>query len=109
MYIVKKQKKTRIFSAGLSGLQRLLTDIQFGNDCTIPFDIFFLQVVQQATTLANHLQQTAAGMMVFLVGFQVFGECCNAGGKNRNLYFRRTGVSFVTGMFFDNCLFFFCC
>ena len=35
----------------------LFTDTQFSDDCTITFDIFFSQIVQQATT----------GMMIFLV------------------------------------------
>ena len=88
---------------------KLLTETKLGYDCTITGNILLVQVCQQATTMTNHLQKTAAGMMILLVGLQMFGECSNAFRKNRNLYFRRTGVAFVAGIIFDNCLLFFCC
>lgn len=34
-------------------------------------------------------------MMVFLVGFQMFGKESDSLGEDSNLYFRRSGVAFV--------------
>jgi len=63
-----------------------------------------LDVVKKATTLRNQLQEAATRMIVILVALEVFGEVGDTLGKNGNLYFRRTGVAFLGGVFLDKCL-----
>src|SRR5689334_12506403 len=54
--------------------------------------IFFLQITEQAATLIHHLEQTAAGVMILLVGLEVRGEVFDAGREQCDLDFRRTGI-----------------
>src|SRR5690606_23531676 len=63
-----------------------------------------LDIVEKATTLRNQLQEAATRMIVILVALEVFGEVGDTLGKNGNLYFRRTGVAFLGGVFLDKCL-----
>jgi hypothetical protein len=63
-----------------------------------------LDIVKKATTLRNQLQKAATRMIVILVALEVFGEVGDTLGKNGNLYFRRTGVAFLGGVFLDKCL-----
>ena len=54
-----------------------------------------LQVVQQATTLADHHQQAAARVEILVVRREMLGEVLDPLGENRNLHFRRTRVAFL--------------
>jgi len=54
------------------------------------------QISEQATALADHLEQTPAAGFIVLVGAQMIGQLEDAGGQNRYLNFRRAGVALVT-------------
>ena len=49
-----------------------------------------LNIVQQTAALRNELDQTAAGMIVLAVCFEMPGEIGNTFTQNCDLYFRRT-------------------
>ena len=85
----------------------LLTNTKLFDASTIPFYILLLQVVQQVSSVTNHLQQTPSGVMIFLVGLQVTCQVIDSLCENGNLNFRRTGVVFVGTICFDNLIFFF--
>src|SRR6266496_6453990 len=46
-------------------------------------------------------------MEVMLMNFNMLGKLIDAPCQDRDLYFRRTGISFVHAGAFDNCPFFF--
>ena len=47
-----------------------------------------LEIVQKATSLTNHLQHSATGMMILGVLLQVLGQLHNSGRENCDLYLR---------------------
>ena len=55
-------------------------------------EIARVQVIKQPTTLADQAQQTAARMMVLLVGREVLGQLVDPGREQRDLNFRRAAV-----------------
>src|SRR5579859_1141266 len=67
----------------------------------VPRSVLALQVVQQRTTLADHDQEAAAAMEILLVVAQMAGQILDPFGQDRDLHFRRTGVAFLGGVFFD--------
>ncbi len=52
----------------------LLTDTQLSDQGTVTVDVLLLQVSQHRTALTNHLQQTAARVVILLVYLQVLGQ-----------------------------------
>src|SRR6185369_3740513 len=54
-----------------------------------------LQVIQQAAAFTNQHQQATAGSVILLVRLEVLGQFANPLTQNRDLNFRRTGVSIV--------------
>ena len=63
----------------------LLTDTQLSDQGTVTVDVLLLQVSQHRTALTNHLQQTAARVVILLVYLQVLGQLLDAGGQDCNL------------------------
>lgn len=70
----------------------LLADAELGDDSLIPFGIVLLQVVKQATPLADEHEQTAARTVIFLVRFEVLRQLTNALAQQSDLNFRAAGV-----------------
>jgi len=58
--------------------------------------------------MADDLQQPAAAVMIFLVGFEVISQISNPLGKNCNLHFRGTGIAFMQLERVDDLLFLVC-
>ena len=81
-----------------------LAGTEFLNQRPVFGDIFFLQVFDQVPTLADQLEQTAAGVVVLGVGLEVLGQVENALGKQSDLHFARAGVGLVRLEFFNDCL-----
>jgi len=54
--------------------------------------IHALQVFEQAATLADHHQQTAARAVILFVGLQMLGQMVDAMREQRDLHVRRTRV-----------------
>src|SRR5688572_3915184 len=55
--------------------------------------VFALHIIEQAAALADHLQQTATGMVVALMGLEVLGEVGDPLGQDRDLHVRRAGIA----------------
>ena len=70
----------------------LLADSKFLDDVFITLGVVFLQIIQQAATLADHHEQTAPGGVVFLVRFEVLGQLADPLTQDCNLHFRASGV-----------------
>lgn len=71
---------------------RLLTDSKFLDDVFISIGIVRLQIVQQATPLADHHEQTPPGGVVLLVRLEVLGQITDPLTQNCNLDFRASGI-----------------
>ena len=74
----------------------LLSQAELADDRAVTLDINLLQVVEQVSSVTDHLLQTAAAVEVLLVGLQVRGQVVDASGQNCDLNLGRTGVSFVS-------------
>ena len=66
---------------------RLLADAELRDNGFIPFRVVLLQVVQQATPLADQHEKSAARAMVFLVRFEMLRQLTDALAQQRDLHF----------------------
>jgi len=82
--------------------KRLLAQTELYNQIAITRRVFALEVGQQAFATVNHHDQTATGMMVFAVFFEVAVEFVDTSGQQCNLNFRRTGIVLATGVIRNN-------
>lgn len=73
-------------------LARLLSEAEFMNDGFIALGIVFLQIIQQATPLADQHEKAAARTVVFLVGLEVLRQLTNTLAQQRNLHFWTAGI-----------------
>ena len=73
--------------------QQLLADAEFRNNGLIPLGIVFLQIVEQATPLADQHEKAAARAVVFLVRLEVLRQLANAFAQQRDLDFRAAGIA----------------
>ena len=80
----------------------LLSQAELANDRAVTLDIVLLQVVQQTSSVTDHLLQTAAAVEILLVSLEVLGQVSDAVGQNSNLYFGRTGVALVSSVLLDD-------
>ena len=72
-----------------------LAEANFMNDGFIALGIVFLQIIQQATTLADQHKKAAARAVVFLVGLEVLRQGTNTLAQQRNLHFGTAGIGGV--------------
>jgi len=56
----------------------LLAQAEFADDALVTLGIVFLEVVEQAATLADQHEKTAARTVIFLVRFEVLRQLANA-------------------------------
>ena len=57
--------------------------------------VLALEVIEQATALADQHQQATARVVVLRVGLEMFGEVVDAFAENGDLDFGRSGVGLV--------------
>jgi len=84
------------------GTAKLLADAQLRDDGLVTLGVVLLQIVQQATSLANHHKKTAAGRMVLLVRAEMIRKLPNTFAQNSNLNFRAPRVIRVGGVLRDD-------
>ena len=84
----------------------LLAQVQLLDDRAVTLDIDLLQVAQKVSSVADHLQHTAAAVVVLVVSLEVLGESVDAMGKDRDLNLGRTGVALVGSVLRDDGLLF---
>jgi hypothetical protein len=65
------------------------------NNGAIAFDIIFLDVVEQSATATDQHQKTSAGMVVFFVHFQMFGQVSDPMGQETDLNFWRSRIAIM--------------
>src|ERR1700694_3770803 len=89
--------RARSFARGIASAadaelvdQRLITGL-----------VLRLQIIEQAATLRDHLEQAPPRMVVLDVRLEVLGEVGDAFGKDRDLHLGRTGVALLDGIFVD--------
>ena len=70
----------------------LLADAELLNDAFITIGIVLLQVVEQATPLADEHEQTAARAVVFFMRLEVLRQLTDAFAQQCDLNFGATGV-----------------
>jgi hypothetical protein len=85
--------------------KQLLADTKSLNNGLIALGIVSLQVIEQATPLANQHEQAASGAMVLHVCLEMLSQFTNALAQQRNLDFRTAGVGLVRTVRVDNGLF----
>jgi hypothetical protein len=79
----------------------LLADAEFGNDGLVALGIVFLQVVEQATPLADQHEKAAARAVVFLVRLEVLRQLANAFTEQRDLDFGTAGIAGMRAVLVD--------
>ena len=79
----------------------LLADAEFGDDRLIPLGIVFLQVVEQATPLADQHEKAAARAVVFLVRLEVLRQLANPFAEQRDLDFRAPSIAGMRAVLVD--------
>ena len=84
----------------------LFSQTEFVNDRAVTLDVHILQIVEQISSVADHLLQTAAAVIVLLVRFEVFGQVVDAGSEDRDLDLGGSRITFVNGVLLDECLLF---
>ena len=92
--------------SSLRNRMRLLSDVQFRDDGTVALNVDLLQVVEQVSSVTDHLEQTSAAVVVLVVGLQVLGQVVDTVGQKCDLHLRRAGVTLVDGIGFDDRLLF---
>ncbi len=91
----------RVFEA-VPKTAKLLTDAQFRNDVLIALGVVFLEVIEQATPLADQHEETAPGSVVFLMRLKVLRQLGNSLAKDRDLDFRASGIGRVRAIAVDD-------
>src|SRR5690349_10604334 len=78
------------------GREGLAADAEALPDRAVPVDVLLGQVLQQPAAAADQQQQPAAAVVVVLVHLEVLRQVVDPPGQQRDLDFRRTGVT-LTG------------
>jgi len=84
------------------GHRDLLADAELGNDGFVALGIVFLEVVEQATPLADQHEQAAARAVVLLVQLEVVCQLANAFTDNGDLHLGTAGVGRVRLVLVDD-------
>src|SRR5512142_2950575 len=71
----------------------LLADAEFRDDALVALGIVFLEVVEQATALADQHEKPAARAVIFLVRLEVLRQLANAFAQQGDLDFRASGIA----------------
>lgn len=82
----------------------LLTYAELFNDSAVSFNIVLLKIGKKVSSVTYHFKKTAIGMAILRVNLQVSVKLIDSGGKQSNLYLRRTGVALMNGILLHNLL-----
>jgi hypothetical protein len=80
-------------SGNNSGTTTLLADAELADHGLVSLGVVFLQIVQQAATLADQHEKSAARAVVFLVRLEVLRQLANPLAQQSDLNFRATGIA----------------
>jgi len=87
----------------------LLSDVQLIDYRTVTLNVNLGKIVKQVTAMSDHLEKTAAAVVVLFVILQMLCEIVDAFCENSNLNFRAAGVAFMYGVLCNNFLLLFFC
>src|SRR5690554_2906527 len=85
----------------------LFPQTQLLDQRVVPRQVLLLEVGEQAAALVDHHQQATAGMVILVVVLEVLGQVADALRKDRDLDFRRAGVTLALSVVLDDFLFLF--
>ena len=77
----------------LATLNYLLTQLQLLGHGDVTLGIGLIQIIQEATALAHHLEQSAAGTMILVVLLQVLSEVVDPLCEQSNLNIGTAGIT----------------
>src|SRR5262245_34472608 len=81
----------------------LLTDAERLDHGAIAVDVLGLEIVQEATALADQHEQAATRMVILRVHLEVLGEIRNTFRKQRDVNFGRPGITGLPREFLHDC------
>ena len=84
----------------------LLTDTELVDDSAVTLDVLLLEVSEKISSVTDHLEKTAAAVVILRVDLQVLGERVDAVGEDRDLDLRRAGILLVDLVLCDDLLFY---
>jgi hypothetical protein len=80
----------------------LLPELEFLGEHLVPGRVCNVEIVQEPPPLADHLQQTPPGTVVFDVFLEMFGQLIDPLREQSDLNIRGTSIPFVDSKFFNN-------
>ena len=78
-----------------------MTEAKIRDDLAIAFDVGALEIIEQAPTTANHLEQALPAVMILGVSTEVTGQVVDVVGKNCDLNLGRPGIGVVRTVLLD--------
>ena len=82
----------------------VVADTELLDEFAVFEDVAVLDVDEQATTLTNEHEQTAARVVILGVLFEVLGEVADALGEDRDLNFSATRILSILAILSDKLL-----
>ena len=82
----------------------LLAEAELGDERQITVTVLLAEIVEQRTTLVDHHQQAAAGVVVLGVPLEVLGQVLDPLRQDRDLDLGRPGVVLAAAMVLDDLL-----
>lgn len=82
----------------------LLSEPELIDDSTIAGDVLLLEVREKISSVTDHLQESAAAVVILRVVLEVLVEGVDAAGEDGDLYLGRAGVVLTELVFCDNLL-----
>lgn len=85
-----------------SKMAELLADAEFRNDVLVSLGVVFLEVIEQATPLADQHEETAPGSVILLMRLKVLRQFGNSLAQNGDLHFGTTRISRMRAIVVDD-------
>lgn len=83
-------------------MHRLLLKVEFFDDSSVTLLVVQLQILQMCAAVCNHLQKSAARVLVFKMFLQMRRKLIDSLAQYSDLNLRRTGVLVMNSRFFDD-------
>ena len=80
----------------------LLSDVQLGYAGSVALDVLGGKIVEQISALADHFEQSAAGMIIMGMRLEMLVEDVDALGQNGDLHLGRAGIALMYAVAFDD-------
>jgi hypothetical protein len=91
-----------VFVGSVRKMAELLADAEFRNDVLVSLGVVFLEVIEQATPLADQHEQTPPGSVILLMRLKVLRQLGNSLAENCDLHFRTTRISRMRAIVVDD-------